>query len=614
MTEHAIYQLAALLADPQAAGESLSAQMDGAQIDARTGIGELLDILHRNKIPLLSIQEDQGPIQAALCAHPDFVQARDAEQARHDGLRREYLVVQAQWRRGGIQDVVIKSSGTRPSFPYKTGNLDLLVPHQDGDNARLILRRNGYVELRNVEENKKYLFRLFRLGQEVSGIHVHEHVGWYASFVDEEHLLAHSQAAPDDAALRIPSPEDIFLTTASHFFYEDKEVKLSDLATIHRCVRQPGFDWDHVAEVATRRGWVEGLHAIVLLCAHLDQTWYGHTPIPQEILACSDDALPSHIKRRLDEQLADRAKEWPHRIPFSFSKRLFYKRLWDDPEKGFWGRATDLIIHTLQGIKLRLRIHSQPAMLIAFSGTDGSGKTAQAEMLRQAFQGCHIRAEVAWSRGGSSKMIGWISKLAKSRGLGDNALDATEDEAAIIARRKRSFQKPLVRWAWGWLTALEMAALYTWRVRLPLWRGHVVICDRYLLDAYAEWGAYFGIGDRIRKTWPARLLRWVSPRPRIAYLLDVPARDAKGRASTSPTVEFMAEQSSLYRQLAADSRATVVDASRPLSALADEIAFDTLTTYFDRYRTWLNAIFFRNPRPAPGLYSQPHGARPADKG
>ena len=522
--------------------------------------------------------------------------------------------MQALWRDAGILDVAIKSSGMRPSFPYQTGNLDLLVPERDGDRARLVLRQNGYVELRNVEENKKYLFRLFRRGQEVSGIHVHEHVGWYASFVDEERLLAHQQGAPDDDALRIPSAEDILLTTASHFFYEDKEVKLSDLSAIHHAVRQQAFDWEHVRSVAARRGWAEGLGVILLVCGHLGRAWYGASPIPQDELDRAEAALSPPGRRRLAGVLAGPATRWPHRIPFAFSKRLFYRRLWDDSEGSIWGRVADLIIHTLQGIKLRLRIHSQPAMLVAFSGTDGSGKTAQAEMLRQAFQGCHIRARVVWSRGGSSKLIGWLGRLARGGKPTNGAAGAPEDEAAIIARRKGMFQRPLVRWAWGWLTALELAARYTWRVRLPLWRGNVVICDRYLVDAYAEWGAYFGTGERVLSMWSARALRWLAPRPRLAYLLNVPAKAAKARATTSPAVEFIAEQARLYRQLAACSRATVVDASRPLGDVADEIACHTLTTYFDSYRTCANAIFFRNPRPVPGIYARSDGARPADQG
>ncbi|MBC7260824.1 MAG: nucleotidyltransferase family protein, partial [Chloroflexi bacterium] len=350
----------------------------------------LLGLLHHNKVPLLAINHQQGPLQNALCANPAFQAAQAAERSHYESLRQEYRAAQALWRQEGIEDVLIKSAGIFPSFPYKTSNLDALVRQCDGNRARQILRANGYVELRNVEENHKFLFRKFHQGEEVLGLHVHEHVGWYASFLDEASLWERRRPAPDDETLTIPSPEDALLITIAHSFYEDKNIKLSDLAKVHYCLRQK-LDWAYIFQVAENRDWLDGLYVALLIYAHLGQAWYGQTPTPPSILTHAESSLPYYVRRWLARYLHRELLQMPFRIPFIFSKYYFYKRLWCNRRKGLAGRVADLFIHTLQGTKLRLHLHSQPAMLVSFSGIDGSGKTSQALTLQKVFIGCHIR-------------------------------------------------------------------------------------------------------------------------------------------------------------------------------------------------------------------------------
>ncbi len=593
--------LAAYLADPERATPHLLGQLEGVQVAADDDLDALLRLLQRNKVPLLAIRPEQGRLQSELAAHPAFTLAQAAEAAQCARLREHYLAAQSLWRRAGIQDVVIKSAGTAPSFPYKTSNLDILVRPEQGDLARAILRRAGYVELRNVEENRKYLFRLFHEGAEVAGLHVHEHVGWYASFLDEEALWARCSVASDDPALTIPGDEDILLTTLAHFFYEDKDVKLSDLAAVHQCASQPGLDWEAVFAAAARRGWEDGLAAALRLCADLGERLYGATPLPAAALERAERALSPAARQRLRYAEAEPLR-WPFRIPFALSKRYFCRRLWQQAEKRWPGRLADLAIHTLQGIKLRLRLHSQPHMLITFSGTDGSGKTVQAQLLQRAFAGCHIRARYVWSRGGSSRWVGWFTRLARRGGSGGEAAAPPSSEQSI-ARRVAMFRRPMVRAAWSWLTALELAGRYGLGVRWALWRGQVVICDRYAYDLWAEWAAYFGVGRGIERSLAARFLRWAAPRPDRAYLLAVPPEVAHQR-SPEPPVAFKALQLGAYRELAPRFGAVVLDGERPIAELSDEIVYETLTRYFDRYWTLVNALFFRNPRPLPAAYER----------
>ncbi len=591
-------QLAIYLADPSAAPAPAPATISGADLPT------LLELLARNKVPLLAIRSEQGAVQCALHVQPAFLQAQAAERDAYESLRAEYVAAKRLWQRASIADILIKSGNAFPSFPHKTSNLDVLVRPEMGDRARCLLRDNGYVELRNVEENAKYLFRKFHRGREVSGLHVHEHVGWYASFLDEKRLWERCQPSADDPEVTVPSPEDIVLITIAHSFYEDKDVKLSDLAKVNYHLRARGrdFDWGYVEEVATRRGWREGLYVALLIYDHVSRAWYGTSSIPPHVRQRAEASLPAWLARYVRRYLQREPVRAPWRIPFALSKYCFLRRLWQDPDKPLGKRLADLFIHSVQGTKLRLRLHSQPGMLVCFSGVDGSGKTAHAHALQRAFAGCHIRTSYVWSRTGSARWLHLLGQAAK-RLAGRLLPRGGESEVIKWERRRATFGKRWVRRIWSWLTAVDLVVRYTWRVRLPLLRGRVVLCDRYVYDAWVEWAAYFGSGGDISRAWAARWLRWAMPQPHRTYLLDIPAELAASRSSSAPSLAMLHEEVALYRQLATSFGAIIKDARRPAATVEDEIAYETLTAYFDRYGTLVNALFFRNPGPLPACYA-----------
>jgi thymidylate kinase len=151
----------------------------------------------------------------------------------------------------------------------------------------------------------------------------------------------------------------------------------------------------------------------------------------------------------------------------------------------------------------------------------------------------------------------------------------------------------LVRLGWSWLTAIELLLYYIRHVILPLLLGHVVICDRYVCDAFADWSAHFG--EEAERRLAARVLRFLTPDPRIAYWLDVPTAVAQSR-STDPVPEsFVKAQRATYHRLAAPHDLRRLDGDRAQDAISDEIALQVLDTYFSEYRTLVNSLFLKNP-------------------
>jgi dTMP kinase len=143
------------------------------------------------------------------------------------------------------------------------------------------------------------------------------------------------------------------------------------------------------------------------------------------------------------------------------------------------------------------------------------------------------------------------------------------------------------------LTAVELLLHYARSVTLPLVLGRVVICDRYIYDAFADWAAYFG--ERAERSGAARLLRLLSPRPELAYWLQVPTHLAQSRSTDLLLESFVDSQTAAYERMTREHGLRRVEGSRDEEELADELAYQVLGRYFDRYRTVLNQVFLKNP-------------------
>jgi hypothetical protein len=601
----------------------------------------VVGVLQRNKVPLLSVVESCE--NRPLVGHAVFQAACRAEEQELTSLRTEYKKAKEALAAEGIADVMIKSVGLAPSFPYRSDNLDVLYRPRDVQTVRAVLCDMGYVELKNVEEPLKYLFRKFHAGCSASAIHLHAHVGWMVSFLDEEALWQRCAVSMDDPLVTVPAAEDALLTTLAHYFYEDKCVALLDLLKFAHCLRR-GVDWDEVYRVATWRGWRDGLTVSLLLCAGQERALYGETLAPLPILERALHELPGWaravLERRLEAALpallyevepasatggsrlhrrgavaghlasqqaspvastryaessgtgaAGRSK-LPVPISFVFSKIFFYAKLLRDPTRSALRKLKDLMVHTANGTKLRLRIHSQPRMLITLSGIDGSGKTTQARMLCSAFKVCHLRVDHVWSRGGSAQWLRLVTWWGRKRADADEGTGQATPAQKVRSRQRR-FRSPWVRAAWSWFTSVELLLRYARCVTLPLLLGHVVVCDRYIYDTFADWSAYFG--EQAEQRLAARILRLLTPRPRHRYWLDISPDEARLREGASVPEDFVAVQSAAYGRMAVPNGLKRLDGSCPKEALADQVAYEVLDSYFSDYSTLVNYLLLKNP-------------------
>jgi len=384
-----------------------------SKIVAAIDCEEVLRLLRVNRIPLLAVKNNK----THFFHEENFIKELMKDRTKYERWRNEYEILRERFLNEGIENILFKSTGLPPSFPYTSDNLDVLIKSSYEGKARKILQKLSYVELRNVEEPGKFLFRKFRGGDSVSAVHLHTQIGWGVPFLDNDFIWnGNYRISDDDSVVTVPSPEVGLLVTLAHTFYEDKEVNLLNLLRFHQLVKQ-NINWENTIAQAKGRGWSDGFFFALLVYSYLEEQLLEKNRVPSSVVGQAFESIDrfalAYFKRL---QHRDRI-EMPFEISFLFSKILYYKKIIKDKKRDSLKKVYDIISTLLWGLELKLKtklgIYLQPPMLVTFSGVDGSGKTTQVSDLVKAFNVCELKTKYFWYRYGSSKFTGFFTKIGK---------------------------------------------------------------------------------------------------------------------------------------------------------------------------------------------------------
>jgi thymidylate kinase len=550
----------------------------------------LVSFYKKNKYPLLAFKS--GGNGHAFLHSPEFSAARESNAAALKSLRSEYLLVRNLWAEHNIPCITLKSGGSFLPFPYTSDNLDILIHREDEAAARAILVQLGYLELKNLEEPQKFLFRKFHAGETVSDIHLHTRIGWGVGFMDEDRLWQKAVVSPDDDAVIIPSPDDTVLITLAHSLYENKCLRLADLIKVSACF-QGDFNWEYIKDTAARAGWLDGLSFSLALCVYLEIVILKKTTIPQHvILDCLARISRSSVLSRYYLSLKDRTSvALPFTVSFLFSKLLFYRKIMQDPRFSLSKKLYETYRTTVRGIRLKAHIRPQSAYLVSFSGLDGSGKTQHARILQSCLNACGLKTEYNWSRCGTFGLTQFFSRLAAA--ISRRKPEAQDSRRGAEGRSAR-LRNPLSRFIWTYLAAIDIMIWNLWHVRLPLLRGRIVLCDRYVYDAAAEMESSLAKINKLNRL-AINLMLASAPKPDIAYFLDVPESVSTQRKDASTDIDYLKQLRREYLQLADRYHLRTKETAREFDITADEIVREVAMPYFNQYPTFLNGLFLSNP-------------------
>jgi dTMP kinase len=189
-------------------------------------------------------------------------------------------------------------------------------------------------------------------------------------------------------------------------------------------------------------------------------------------------------------------------------------------------------------------------MFVTFEGSDGSGKSTQAELLRDALA-AEGREVVLTREPGGTHLGERIRELVLEGG----AMSAWAEAALFAAARSQHVEEVI-------LPALQ--------------RGADVVCDRYLDSSLAYQGIARGLGVQEVLELNLRVTRGLLPDATVLLLLD--PETAAGRSGATDRLEregadFRDRVDSAYRDLAAmfPNRVLAVDGDRPAGDVAREI-------------------------------------------
>ncbi|NIM20009.1 MAG: hypothetical protein GTO51_07130 [Candidatus Latescibacteria bacterium] len=563
---------------------------------------DLVAVLKENSASLLPLSKRHGQALSGSSLMP-FI---EEEEAIYRRLRGEFERVRIAFEEKGVETVFIKSTGLYPSFPHLSSNLDVLVPFDRGDAARKTLRDLGYVELLNAEEPRKFLFRRFVWGIPSFTFHLHEEVGWGVPFVDTEAIWKHAQDAADDGDIKVPGAVEALLITLAHWFYEDKILSLGNMFLTAHALRNLPCGLEEAARGAFERGWEDGFYGAIKIFSESWKRIFGEEFFDAETTALIDERL---FKWRLIRwtilpkvRYLDRC---PARVPFAADKLIYYKKVMADRNKTVSSRLRDVLVTLLWAFHLKARIRSQKPFLIGISGCDGSGKTLQANSLKDAFETCALRTKVIWSRGGSSPFIGFFIRMAKrlqpARSEEDTRSGGAQNRSGHVVTEKEKVQfrrerlrNPVFRFFFSVLYGIDLAAAYCIKARLYLLFGNVVICDRYVADARVDFAVSSGRTLEISPK-ALRILEFLSPKPNLSFVLDVDPDEALRRKPDEGSSEHLTEARKMFLEIARKGGMVVVPLDASKGTVHENIALESLSEYYKRYRTFLNALLVVNP-------------------
>jgi dTMP kinase len=189
-------------------------------------------------------------------------------------------------------------------------------------------------------------------------------------------------------------------------------------------------------------------------------------------------------------------------------------------------------------------------MFVSFEGADGSGKSTQAELLRETLAAEGREVVLTREPGGTE-----LGERIRDLVLGGGGM-APLAEAALFAASRAEHVEEVIRPA--------------------LARGAVVLCDRYIDSSLAYQGIARGLGlDEILQLNIA-VTRGLLPDVTFLLLLDpevAASRWSRADRLESEGLDFQRRVDHAYRSLAErfPDRIVVVDADRPADEIRDEI-------------------------------------------
>lgn len=379
----------------------------------------------------------------------------------------------------------------------------------------------------------------------------------------------------------------------------------------HTWVRFTGCDVDAI-ELFTSNDWgLPSAEAAALIAESHSFLAFKHVRLPAPHHLMLILALRTRWGGRFETRHRDRMRDALRRNPEAWERAAEHARAWGVPSelkdlKDRFERAAPsgdldgsvplprekLPAMVTTGFWPRLRgARTSGSAVIAFSGLDGSGKTTQAEALKNCLIKLGFDAVIVWTRiewttlieSRLLQVVAWPVKMvlrmaarSSTRKGHRPARTQLDVQSRVDPARQLRQRSDLLTSLWTLVVATNHALSQRRAVRQELRKGCVVICDRYTLDAGVQLRNIYGRDRHFRTA--TSLMHRISPRPARAYFIDVPAAEAIARKPDAFTEEELELQSELYGDLYTSLGVTRLSGVLARDQLCELIARDVWMT------------------------------------
>lgn len=564
--------------------KALSVLTDNIQIEIKSDdVVNIIKYFKKNSISLLDLYQNRKEFDN-FYQSLEFLRALEEEKQILEKWIIDFTPIKDEWEKAGIEYIFHKSIG---EMPYTSGNLDILVKQKDFKKAGELLKKLGYIDLRNIQEPHKEYYRKFEWNNEIVAIHLHERVCWVVPFEDNEHIWKHYIVDNENPIIHYPSNDDAVIIILAHHFLEDHTLSLFDLVVLKKCIDKGNIDWSFIIKTAENLRWDHALYTAIIIFNHFYLKVYKEQiGIPKEILKRAFKYVNKRlwIGDTLNKKILKKQIILPFKISHLWTRMHTTLRELRDPT---FGSPKDRFIQVFGGlldrfIQLKLKVASHPKMLITFSGIDGSGKSTHIKHLQFAFIKCGISSNYVWNRAGSMPLAQLSLKAYRYFKYGKT------DKNEILASNNGSSTSTsylpkniLTATMWKMISMVDILTYYFIKISIPLFCGKVVIVDRYLIDNIIDINR--SINKKNTDTLLYKILRKFIPKPDIEYFIHTPPKIILTRTIDESLIELEEKNFIYNRLLKHNKNATIIDNTQPVDEVSNKIHREALKKFFDKY-------------------------------
>ncbi|MCW4010407.1 MAG: hypothetical protein NWF05_07280 [Candidatus Bathyarchaeota archaeon] len=202
---------------------------------------------------------------------------------------------------------------------------------------------------------------------------------------------------------------------------------------------------------------------------------------------------------------------------------------------------------------------------VCLVGGDGTGKTAHAKKIVSDLRKAGFKCRYVWF--GQPYLFSYPFMFLCSR-LGYTKKHILQNR--VVCKEHQYHKNKALATVWPWVQLFDLAVLVLTRVYLPVWRGIIVVCDRFVYDTLVELMTDTGNSNLPWRT-AGKLMRSLNPSFSVVIRLNVDAQTAFERKNDVPDVRFLRLRRENYQIIGRQLNIKTVDAEQPFDVVHCQI-------------------------------------------